>query len=81
MSVEVRIDSNRLERFLRGPGSAGERLLRRRAEQVADRARRRAPGSMSRMITTRVEGRGRGLEAFITCHHPAAIYQEYGTMP
>lgn len=79
MPAEVRIDASRLERLLRGPGSPGVRLLRRRAARVAARAQQLAPGSMGQYISTRVEGSGRGLTAVVTCSHPATRYYVFGT--
>lgn len=81
MAVEVRIDRTRLERILRAPGGMVERNLRRRADRVATRARQLAPGSMSRTITTRIEGSGRGMTAVVICHHPATVYVINGTRP
>lgn len=82
MPAEVRIDANRLERLLRLPGSPGARLLRRRADRVAARARvlGSAHGSMGRYITDpEVTGAGRGMTAVIRCTHPAAQYVLFGT--
>lgn len=84
MPAEVRIDATRLERLLRGPGSPGARLLRRRADRVAARARVLGArhGSMGQYITDpRIEGRGRGLTAVIECTHPAARFVLFGTRP
>jgi hypothetical protein len=61
--VTVSIDANPIERDMRRPGDAGERLLQRRAERVAQRARELAPDTMKDHITTRVESSGRGLAA------------------
>lgn len=82
MAVEVTIDATRLERLLRLPGSPGARLLRRRADRVAARARvlGSAHGSMGRYITDpEVTGAGRGLTAVVRCTHPAAKYVIFGT--
>lgn len=82
MPAEVRIDANRLERLLRLPGGPGARLLRRRANRVAARARTLGAqhGSMGRYITDpEITGAGRGLTAVIRCTHPAAKYVIFGT--
>lgn len=81
MSVTVSIDANLIERALRRPGGVGERLLLRRAERVAQRARELAPGTMKDHITTHVEGSGRGLAAYVVSEHPATQYVIYGTRP
>lgn len=81
MSVTVSIDATLLERALRRPGGVGERLLLRRAERVARRAREIAPGTMKDHITTHVEGSGRGLAAYVVSEHPATQYVIYGTQP
>lgn len=81
MSVQVDIDPTQIERALRRPGGIGERLLRRRAERVAARARELAPGTMADHITTRVEDTGRGLAAYVISEHPATQYVIYGTRP
>lgn len=81
MSVRVQIDARAFERLLRTPGGLGEQLLRRRAEPVAARARRLAPGSMGRGIQMTVSGRGRGMAAVITSTHPASRYVIEGTRP
>lgn len=81
MSVTVTIDATLLERALRRPGGVGERLLLRRAERVAQRARELAPGTMKDHITTHVEGSGRGLAAYVVSEHPATQYVIYGTRP
>ncbi|MFJ7416932.1 hypothetical protein ACIQWZ_40015 [Streptomyces sp. NPDC098077] len=81
MSVEVNIDARFIERALRRPGGIGERLLRRRAAPVVRRAEQLAPGSMTRGITLRVEGAGRGMKAIITSTHPASLYVINGTCP
>lgn len=81
MSVTVSIDANLIERALRQPGGVGERLLLRRAERVAVRARELAPGTMKDHITTHVEGSGRGLAAYVVSEHPATQYVIYGTRP
>lgn len=81
MSVTVSIDATLIERALRRPGGVGERLLLRRAERVAQRARELAPGTMKDHITTHVEGSGRGLAAYVVSEHPATQYVIYGTRP
>lgn len=84
MPAEVRIDASRLERLLRLPGSPGERLLRRRADRVAARARVLGArhGSMGRYVQDPViSGSGRGLTAVIVCTHPATQYVLFGTRP
>ena len=52
MGASVRIDRSRLQRLLSYPGGPGERLLLRKAERVADLARRYAAphGSISEGI-------------------------------
>ena len=82
MPAEVRIDASRLERLLRGPGSPGVRLLRRRAGRVADRARVLGArhGSMGEYVQDPViTGSGRGLTAVIVCTHPATKWVIEGT--
>jgi hypothetical protein len=81
VSVTVSIDATLIERALRRPGGVGERLLLRRAERVAQRARELAPGTMKDHITTHVEGSGRGLAAYVVSEHPATQYVIYGTRP
>lgn len=84
MPAEVRIDANRLERLLRLPGSPGERLLRRRADRVADRARVLGArhGSMGRFVQDPViRGSGRGMTAVIECTHPAVRFVLFPTRP
>jgi hypothetical protein len=81
MSVHVDIDPTLIERALRRPGGIGARLLQRRAERVAARARELAPGTMADHITTRVEDTGRGLTAYVVSEHPATQYVIYGTRP
>ncbi|GAA2945984.1 MULTISPECIES: hypothetical protein [Streptomyces] len=81
MSVRVTIDARKIERLLRRPGGIGERILRRRAEPVAARARQLAPGTMGAGITLRVEGAGRSMQAVITSTHPASAYVLGGTRP
>lgn len=81
MSVQVNIDPTLIERALRRPGGIGERLLRRRAERVAARARELAPGTMADHITTRVEDTGRGQAAYVVSEHPATQYVIHGTSP
>lgn len=82
MPVQVDIDATRLERLLRLPGGPGARLLRRRADRVAVRARQLGArhGSMGRYVQDpRIEGAGRSLTAVIECTHPAARYVVFGT--
>ena len=82
MPAEVRIDASRLERLLRGPGSPGVRLLRRRAGRVADRARVLGSrhGSMGDYVQDPViTGSGRGLTAVIVCTHHATKWVIEGT--
>jgi hypothetical protein len=84
MSAEVRIDASRLERMLRLPGGPGARLLRRRADRVAARARVLGArhGSMGRFVQDPVvSGSGRGLTAVIECTHPATRFVLFGTRP
>jgi hypothetical protein len=81
VSVHVDIDPTLIERALRRPGGIGERLLRRRAERVAARARELAPGTMADHITTRVEDTGQGLAAYVISEHLATQYVIYGTRP
>ncbi|MEC3995149.1 hypothetical protein VSR01_17065 [Actinacidiphila sp. DG2A-62] len=81
MSVRVDIDPTVIERALRRPGGIGARLLQRRAERVAVRARQLAPGTMADHITTRVEDTGRGLVAYVVSEHPASQYVIHGTRP
>jgi hypothetical protein len=81
MSVTVTIDPTLIERALRRPGGIGARLLQRRADRVAQRARELAPGTMKNHITTRVEDTGRGLTAYVVSEHPATQYVIYGTRP
>lgn len=84
MPVEVRVDANRLERLLRLPGGPGARLLRRRANRVAQRARRLGArhGSMGRYVQDpEIRGTGRHLTAVIRCTHPAAAWVIWGTRP
>jgi hypothetical protein len=79
--VTVSIDATLIERALRRPGGIGERLLLRRADRVAQRARELAPGTMKDHITTHVESSGRGLAAYVVSEHPATQYVIYGTRP
>ena len=44
MTASVRIDQSRLQRLLSAVGGPGDRLLRRKAERVADLARQYAAG-------------------------------------
>jgi hypothetical protein len=81
VSVHVDIDPTVIERALRRPGGIGERLLRRRAERVAARARELAPGTMADHITTHIEDTGQGLAAYVVSEHPATQYVIYGTRP
>lgn len=81
MAGEVRINRTRLERMLRLPGGIVGRNLRRRARRVEARAKELAPGSMSRGITTRIEGNGRDLSAVIRSTHPASLWVINGTRP
>lgn len=81
MNVEVRIERNRVERVLGVSGGIVARFLQRRARRVEAEARRLAPGSMGRGITSRIEGSGRNLSAVITSTHPATRYVINGTRP
>lgn len=81
MSVDVRIDQGRLSRFLRLRGGVVERRLAARARRVVAIAKAEAPGSMPDYIGFRVVEGANGLQAVITCDHPATRYVLDGTRP
>ncbi|GGZ73303.1 hypothetical protein ACFOOM_00865 [Streptomyces echinoruber] len=81
MSVEVRIETGRIARFLRMRGGRVERKLRERTARVARIAQQEAPGSMGRYVDWHIEEGPRGLEGVITCDHPAVHYVLNGTRP
>ncbi|KUN37671.1 hypothetical protein AQJ30_15415 [Streptomyces longwoodensis] len=81
MSVDVRIETGRIARFLRLRGGRVERKLRERTERVARIAAAEAPGSMGRYVDWHIETGPRGLEGVITCDHPAVLYVVQGTRP
>ncbi|MGW2769643.1 hypothetical protein [Streptomyces sp. NPDC001275] len=64
---------------MRVPGL--ERRLSARACRVAAIARAEAPGSMGRHIDWHITESPRGLQAVITCDHPAVRYVIEGTRP
>lgn len=79
--VDVTIDRSALARILRLPGGLVDRDLRRRAERVAARARRTAPGGMRNAISVVLEGAGRGRRARVVLNHHAAVFVTRGTRP
>jgi len=81
LDVSVRIDRTRLERLLRLPGGLVYRNMQRRIRRAEETARRLAPGSMGRGISSRIERDGRELAGYITSSHPATIYVISGTRP
>lgn len=79
--VSVQIDRTRLERLLRLPGGLVHRNMQRRVLRAEETARRLAPGSMGRGISSRVERDGREIAGYITSSHPATVYVVKGTAP
>lgn len=78
---QVRIDRTRLERLLRLPGGLVYRNMERRVRRAEETARRLAPGSMPRGISSRIERDGREIAGYITSAHPATIFVVSGTRP
>lgn len=79
--VTVTIDRTRLERLLRLPGGLVARNMERRLQRAGDVARRLAPGSMPRGITSTVTREGREITGYLISSHPATIYVVSGTRP
>lgn len=79
--VTVTIDRTRLERLLRLPGGLVARNMERRLQRAEDVARRLAPGSMPRGITSTVTREGREITGYLISSHPATIYVVSGTRP
>ena len=75
----MQIDNAAVNRLLVGRGGAVNRDLQRRAQNVAIAARRMAPGSMARKITSVAASENNTFE--ITCSHPATLYVVRGTRP
>ncbi|MGW2766255.1 hypothetical protein [Streptomyces sp. NPDC001275] len=81
MSVELHLEPGRLARMLRMRNGIVERRLAARTSRVAAIARAEAPGSMGRHIDWHIKEGPRGLQAVITCSHPAVRYVIEGTRP
>ncbi|MFB7114819.1 hypothetical protein [Streptomyces sp. NPDC056291] len=81
MSVELHLEPGRLARMLRMRNGIVERRLVARTSRVAAIARAEAPGSMGRHIDWHIKEGPRGLQAVITCSHPAVRYVIEGTRP
>ncbi|MFF4146892.1 hypothetical protein ACFY0A_37455 [Streptomyces sp. NPDC001698] len=81
MSVELHLEPGRLARMLRMRNGIVERRLAARTRRVAAIARAEAPGSMGRHIDWHIREGPRGLEAVITCSHPAVHWVLRGTRP
>ncbi|MGW4825484.1 hypothetical protein ACWEP4_43080 [Streptomyces sp. NPDC004227] len=81
MSVELHLEPGRLARMLRMRNGIVERRLAARTRRVAAIARAEAPGSMGRHIDWHIKEGPRGLQAVITCDHPAVRYIIEGTRP
>lgn len=80
MPASVSIDRSRFQRLLSAVGGPGERLLRRKAERVADLARRYATphGTMAAGI---VVGPYQDKQIKVISTHPATRYVHDGTQP
>lgn len=80
MPVTVTINSVALRRLTGSPGSAGDRYLRRKTEQVASAARVNAVphGTMTETIQPAYP---RPRFSRVTNEHPAALFLENGTRP
>ncbi len=80
MPTRVTIDSTRFQRLLAAVGGPGERLLRRKAERVADLARQYAAenGSMADGI---VVGPYENKSIEVISTHPATQFVHNGTRP
>lgn len=78
--ASVTISRSRFQRLLTAVGGPGDRLLRRRADQVADLARRNAAshGSIPAGI---VVGPVRDGSITVESTHPATLYVHNGTRP
>lgn len=81
MTVEVRLDPAALRALLRDRNGPAGRALLARTEEVADIARREAPGSMPDFITAEVVETRTGLEGVITSAHRATNLVLQGTRP
>jgi len=80
-NVTVTIDRTRLERLLRLPGGLVHRNMLRRIRRAEETARRLAPGSMGRGITSTVTREGGEITGHLISTHPATIYVVKGTPP
>jgi hypothetical protein len=77
----IRIDRSAVERLLRLPGGLVYFNMQRRTRRVEAEARRLAPGSMDRFITSEVSRNGREIAGYVTSNHPATIFVINGTKP
>lgn len=80
MPARVSLDASRLQRMLSAVGGPGERLLRRKAERVAETARRYAAshGSMADGI---IVGTYQDKRIEVISTHPATGWVHDGTPP
>lgn len=80
----IKIDGPSVDRMLNGRTGPVTRDLERRARNIMAEARRLAPGSMARKITSVTVDAGankKGASVEIRCSHPATLYVVNGTKP
>lgn len=81
MSVEVRLDRDALERYLRARGGPAGRDIQRRTARVKALAEVGAPGRMGDAVDSDVYQGPEGLVGEVTVTHPAVFYVMDGTRP